>query len=871
MPRAITLSYDTSGLDDEEHVASVEDTGDFLDTLMGGGAQLLSSLMGGGGKSGGNSGIGATLGSIAGAGLGTLAGGAGAGIGANLGKMAGGAVESLLRKPPKKKKKKKPPKPPPKPATVARPAAAPARRLRIPTKHERKLLAEAERMTERSGEPGYLEEAHLRVFKPTEYKRRRDAGLLWSQNQNEEAPHDQSYDAAPPDEAQPVLGPEDHYDDTATPDTRPQPLRHLSATPMTEPQLDALVRGVPLLRMVDPRILRLFSGSVGVARDVSGVDPTTGIYHALPGETPHGITKKLTGQMDRTQELLAANPGKAESSMEWNIPPGWLQYARETGATFSTARKYVVVKDDWPEKIAKKLSAFPARAKWWSELKAANPHKPTQSGTGNWVSLFPGEEIGIPNAWPEHALAIPIQSQPSKPETPGLPGPGKNVTLDPALVPQSQALLMRWAVAHPNDCTPSDFGRNPVDLVSGFTPRATQALGSFQAWWNKQHPTRALSSNPGELDKPTYDALVETNNTENPPVPWFDNQDKPAPPDPPPQQQTSGGTSQGGTSQGQTSSGGNSQGQSSSSGGSTSTPFPGLPTERPEWVPKDVPWPPQFPGWTQPQQSSQGQSSGGSSQGQSSSSGQSSGGSSTPFPGLPTERPEWVPKDVPWPPQFPGWTQPQQSSQGQSSGGSSQGQSSSSGQSSGGSSTPFPGLPTERPEWVPKDVPWPPQFPGWTQPQQSSGGTSQGQSSGGTSQGGTSSQGGNSSGGSTQVPGERPPNTPAEDWGTAFDAHMPDSEKAKVLYVLAYAVDADEIQDMAEAYYDAGYPRASEALHQRALLIRFAEREFPPPAKPPTTGAEQQADPSHTTQHASGDGDSLLPVIALVGAGLAFS
>ncbi|TKC93711.1 hypothetical protein [Polyangium fumosum] len=857
------MSYDTSGLDDEEHVANGEDTGDFLGTLMGGGAQLLSSLMGGGGKSGGNEGIGAALGSIAGAGLGTLAGGAGAGIGANLGKMAGGAVESLLRKPPKKKKKK-PQKPPPKPATVARPAATPARRLRLPTKHERKLLVEAERMTERSGERGYLEEAHLRVFKPTEYKRRRDAGLLWSQNRNEEAPHDQSYEVAPPDDAQPVLGPEDHYDDTAAPDTRPQPLRHLSATPMTEVQLDALVRGVPLLRMVDPRILRLFSGSVGVARDVSGVDPTTGIYHAIPGETPHGITKKLTGQMDRTQELLAANPGKAESSMEWNIPPGWLQYARETGATFSTARKYVVVKDDWPEKIAKKLGAFPARAKWWSELKAANPHKPTQSGTGNWASLFPGEEIGIPNSWPEHALAIPIQPQPSRPETPGLPGPGKNVTIDPALVPQSQALLMRWAVAHPNDCTPSDFGRNPVDLVSGFTPRATQALGSFQAWWNKQHPTRALSSNPGELDKPTYDALVETNNTENPPLPWFGNQENPAPPNPPPQQQTSGGASQG------QSSGGASQGQSS--GGST-TPFPSLPAERPEWVPKEVPWPPQFPGWTQPQQSSggtsQGQSSGGTSQGQSSSggtsqgqsspSGQSSGGSTTPFPSLPAERPEWVPKEVPWPPQFPGWTQPQQSSSG-----TSQGQSSPSGQSSGGSSTPFPSLPAERPEWVPKEVPWPPQFPGWTQPQQSSGGGSQGQSP---------SQGGTSQGGSSQVPGEHPPNAPAVDWGSAFDAQMPDSEKAKVLYVLAYAVDADEIQDMAEAYHDAGYPRAAEALHQRALLIRVAEREFPPPARPPSSGSgpEQQVDPSYTTQHASGEGDSLLPVLALVGAGLAFS
>ncbi|MDI1451866.1 hypothetical protein [Polyangium sp. 6x1] len=205
----------------------------------------------------------------------------------------------------------------------------------------------------------------------------------------------------------------------------------------------------------------------------------------------------------------------------WNIPPGWLHYAGDTGANLVTARKYVVIKDDWPQKIATKLGACPARVKWWSELKAANPHKPTQSGSGNWASLFAGEEIGIPDVWPEHPLAVPINAAPTQPSTPGVPGPGKTTTLDPSVVPHTQALLANWAMRNPSDRNPSDFGRDPVDLVSGFTPRTTQALASFQTWWNKKQPTRPLPTT-GELDQATYNALIEENNASNTPVPWFE-------------------------------------------------------------------------------------------------------------------------------------------------------------------------------------------------------------------------------------------------------------------------------------------------------------------------------------------------------------
>ena len=512
MPNAITLSYETDeetgGGADEEGATPFDDTGDFFDTLIGGGAQLLSSIMGGGGggaKPSGGGGIGESLGMIAGAGLGTLAGGAGASIGANLGKMAGGAVENLVRTQVKKK-----PKP-----------GKPQRQL---TKRERKILVDGEQMTKRTGDPMYAREARLRVYRPAEYKRKRDAGQLLSQLLAGES----EPEALPePPQRRPRLNfgamaapsrlkePEAPYDDTASPDTRPRPLQHVSASPMSAAQLEAMIRAVPLLRMHDPRLLRTLTGGGG-AREVSGVDPTRGTYQALPGETPHGITKKLTGQTERTQELLAANPGKPESDPVWNIPPGWLHYAGDTGATLITARRYLVLKDDWPQKIATKLGACPARVKWWSELKTANPHKPTQSGSGNWVSLFAGEEIGIPDVWPEHPLAVPINTAPAQPSTPGVPAPGKTTTLDPAVVPHTQALLASWALRNPSDCNPSDFGRNPMDLVSGFTPRTTQALASFQTWWNKKQPTRPLPTT-GELDQATYNALVEENNASGPP------------------------------------------------------------------------------------------------------------------------------------------------------------------------------------------------------------------------------------------------------------------------------------------------------------------------------------------------------------------
>ncbi|MRG98602.1 hypothetical protein [Polyangium spumosum] len=892
MPNAITLSYETdeetSGAPEEETATPFDDdTSGFFDTLISGGGQLLSSILGGGGGAKPGGGIGESLGAIAGAGLGTLAGGAGASIGANIGKMAGGAVESLVRSQVAKKKPKKKPR-----------TGKPQRKI---TKRERKILVDAEQMTKRTGDPMYVQEARLRVYRPAEYKRKRDAGMLLSQIMASEAELD-ALPEPPPKRprlnlpalmASPQLNePEAPYDDTASPDARPRPLQHVSASPMSAAQLEAMIRAVPLLRMHDPRLLRTLTAGGG-AREVSGVDPTRGTYHALPGETPHGITKKLTGQTERTQELLAANPGKPESDPVWNIPPGWLHYAGDTGANLITARKYVVVKDDWPQKIATKLGAFPARSKWWSELKAANPHKPTQSGSGNWVSLFAGEEIGIPNEWPDHPLAIAINGAPVQPSTPGVPAPGKTTTLDPAVVPHTQALLASWALRNPGDCNPSDFGRNPMDLVSGFTPRTTQALASFQTWWNKKQPTRPLPTT-GELDQATYNALIEENNASNAPVPWFETV---------PQGQTS-------TQQQQPS--GNTTTNTSTTSGGTTTSSQGQPTQRPAWYPQDLPWPPPIPGMnTTSQQPSGGTSTSTTPSGNSTSSGGTSTSTNSSLPGLPAERPAWYPQDLPWPPPIPGLnTTSQQPSGGTSTSTTPSGNATNSGGTSTSTSSSLPGLPAERPTWYPQDLPWPPPIPGLnTASQQPSGGTSTST----TPSGNSTNSGGTSTSTSSSLPGlpaERPAWYPQDlPWppsipgmsttsqqpsgGTTssgnsgntsttnqqptdprFDDNLTAAEREEIYIVLdSVAIHPDTLDQLADTYEANGHPRTAKTLRARAdaLRILIAEGEIVAQQQggsgnwPGSSGGSTGSTPT------SGSSGGLLPVIAAIGAGLAFS
>lgn len=137
------------------------ETGDFFSSLAslfggGGGGNGQASPAGGGG-------IGESLGAIGGGALGTFIGGpAGTAIGTTLGRLGGGLAEAGIR-------------------TLAAPKPKPGKRPRQLTKKERKILADGELMTKRTGEPAYAEEARLRVHKPSEYRKRRDAGQLPTQ------------------------------------------------------------------------------------------------------------------------------------------------------------------------------------------------------------------------------------------------------------------------------------------------------------------------------------------------------------------------------------------------------------------------------------------------------------------------------------------------------------------------------------------------------------------------------------------------------------------------------------------------------------------------------------------------------------------
>lgn len=337
------------------------------------------------------------------------------------------------------------------------------------------------------------------------------------------------------DEQPPPFVPEmDGYSETSgPPDERPQPKKHVAIVPIQQGQLEGLLRAVPALQKLDKRLLRVLAGLGSKARDVSGVDPKRGTYHAEPGETPNGIAKRLTGRGERMNELFAANPGNL--GPVWQIPPGWLAYEADTGA-ITTARRYTVLQNDTPYKIAQKHGAFSTRAKWWTELKQANPDKPTKDGGANWKSLYAGEEIGLPDVWfglgnaPSPPIPVPVPVPPSPfpvpipslpipspfpvpipnfpipPAGPGLPGPTQAGTQDPGVYLQAQALLALWARQNQGSCIPSDYGANPTDFTGTATPRTTMALACFQAWWNRSWSSSPLRAD-GVLDDATYRAL----------------------------------------------------------------------------------------------------------------------------------------------------------------------------------------------------------------------------------------------------------------------------------------------------------------------------------------------------------------------------
>ena len=108
---------------------------------------------------------------------------------------------------------------------------------------------------------------------------------------------------------------------------RPRPLFHLSfGGPMPEHELGRLLDVVPELRQHPDGVLREMAGLRSQARDVRGVDATTGEYVLRPGEDHQRIAEKLVGDRGRWRELQAANPGGLHGLTRARIPPGWFGY-----------------------------------------------------------------------------------------------------------------------------------------------------------------------------------------------------------------------------------------------------------------------------------------------------------------------------------------------------------------------------------------------------------------------------------------------------------------------------------------------------------------------------------------------------------------
>ncbi|MEP7123130.1 MAG: hypothetical protein ABJE95_19535, partial [Byssovorax sp.] len=274
-------------------------------------------------------------------------------------------------------------------------------------------------------------------------------------------------------------------------------------------------------------------------------------YSVVRGDWPQKIAQRFgaQGRAHWWSELQAANPHKAtnRTTGNWtnlyaneavNIPDAWVssdtgeEDDSDAGALRQniTQRTYAVVAGDGMQRIAQKLGAA-SSGSWFSELRDANPHKKMAvNGKGKqvaWESLYPGEILNIPDAWPDTPQlrpapgGVPTQAPyPGLSQFPALPGgavpsptapPGTvaaAATVDPGTMLRVQAILIAFRQAHPDVIVPRDFGTGmpfSPDATGVLTPRTQQALASFQRWSNATTGSRLRSD--GVLDPETIAAL----------------------------------------------------------------------------------------------------------------------------------------------------------------------------------------------------------------------------------------------------------------------------------------------------------------------------------------------------------------------------
>jgi hypothetical protein len=136
----------------------------------------------------------------------------------------------------------------------------------------------------------------------------------------------------------------------------------------------------------------------------SDAGEASGPLDFLAGLNPFGSgvsAPKVPAQHPRFDEPSAPPPEQDYAPLPeaWNPADFGDAMRRDSGPRQNlTHRTYVVKKGDWPVRIAKAFGAT-ARSHWLTELERANPHKPVDSGIGNWFSLSTGETVNIPDTW----------------------------------------------------------------------------------------------------------------------------------------------------------------------------------------------------------------------------------------------------------------------------------------------------------------------------------------------------------------------------------------------------------------------------------------------------------------------------------------
>lgn len=100
-----------------------------------------------------------------------------------------------------------------------------------------------------------------------------------------------------------------------------------------------------------------------------------------------------------------------------------------------------------------------------------------------------------------------------------------------------------------------------------------------------------------------------------------------------------------------------------------------------------------------------------------------------------------------------------------------------------------------------------------------------------------------------------------------LDSHLTPAERDQLLAYLAYGKNPEEMDQMAMDRAQDGYPLTAIALHRRAAELR---NQSPEDATPPVIFV-QTAEPTIDSNAGTGGGGSLLPALAILGAGFVLS